>query len=127
MATAAFPTSPQPGTQAMEQLLAAVPQDTRTTLAALYLDLLGPGLEPIAQSLDALPGGDAARLLHKLAGGAAMLQDRDVAQSARTMEYALLAGDTAGALALWPALQAAAARSRAVLAQPAGNSPCRAA
>ena len=100
----------------MQHLLAAVPPETRERLVALYLDLLGPGLDAVDRRLHVDPGGDAAQLLHKLAGGAGMLQDHDVAVHARAMEAALLAGDPAAARASWPALQAAAARSRALLA-----------
>ena len=97
----------------LEDLLALLPPPTRARMASLYLDLLGPTFEAIGR---ALPSSDAAVPLHRLAGGAAMLQDQPVAQLARSMERALLDGDGALALASWPALQAAASRSRAALA-----------
>lgn len=97
----------------MEQLLAQIPSETRWRLLALYLDLLGPEFDTLARHLHSDAGEEAAGLLHKLAGGAAMLQDQDVAQPAHAMEAALLAGDRARARSLWAALQDAASRSRA--------------
>lgn len=99
----------------MEQLLAQLPADTRARLVHLYLDLLGPGLDEVGLRLQAGGGDDVARLVHTLAGGAAMLQDDGVAQPARAMEAALLAGDEEAARACWPQVQAAAARSRSLL------------
>lgn len=100
----------------MQQLLALLPADTRARLVGLYADLLGPAFDALGEQVHGEPHEHAARQLHKLAGGAAMLQDHDVAGPARAMEKALMEGDATAAQALWPALQAAVHRTRALLA-----------
>ncbi|WP_427912009.1 hypothetical protein ACPWT1_15290 [Ramlibacter sp. MMS24-I3-19] len=98
----------------LHEMLALLPAETRERLVVLYLDLLGPGLTAVEATLHQHPA-QAAQPLHRLAGGAAMLQDHGVAQLARSLERALLEGDVEQALAGWPALQAAAEHSRQAL------------
>jgi len=100
----------------MQDLLALLPAQTQQRMVALYLELLGPGLAAVEATLHDAPA-QAVQQLHRVAGGAAMLQDHQVAQLARAIEQALLDDDVDQAIASWPALLAAAASSRQLLQQ----------
>ena len=98
----------------LRALLAALPAETRCELVRMYrqsllnhLDLIGlrPGTngEPLVVAL------------HGLAGSAAMMQDPDLSQAARGMERDLIAGRVDEAWQRWPAIEARARRTLALL------------
>ena len=91
-------------------LLSSLPADTRRELVHMYR-------RSVANHLDLIrlrPGSNGEPLvvaLHGLAGSAALMQDRDLSQAARSMEGDLRAGRVEQAWSRWPALEANARRT----------------
>lgn len=99
---------------ALAALIANLPAETRGELVRMYrrsltnqLDLIG--LRPYTNS-EAL-----VVALHGLAGSAAMMQDKELSTSARSMEGELIEGRVDAAWRRWPTIQALAQRTLAQL------------
>jgi HPt (histidine-containing phosphotransfer) domain-containing protein len=100
---------------AMHALLALVPEAARQGMVQLYRK----AIEEIGAQVDGhiAAGDDAAFLaaVHKIAGSAAMMQDRALSDTARAAEHALRQGRVAEAKSLWSEAQVCAARTVAEL------------
>jgi HPt (histidine-containing phosphotransfer) domain-containing protein len=103
------------GAGPMLRLLGMLPAPTRAEMVRLYGEtLLGP-LQGVGDALRAPVDPQVVALVHKVAGSAAMMQDQDLSQPARALEHALLEGRLEAAVALWPQVREAAARTLGVL------------
>ena len=102
----------------MFSLLAQLPGPVRDKMVGMYRDSLTTQLDQLGQVLGA---GDVVAMqavAHKLAGAAAMMQDRELSQAARSMEIALTEYRAEAAIQAWPRIQAHAQVTLAAL-QPA--------
>lgn len=104
------------GTQPMLRLLGLLPAATRAELVRMYTELLATQLRVVRDGLRAPDDPEVLALVHKIAGSAAMMQDRDLSEPARSMEKALREQRASDAAACWPAVEAAAARTLIALA-----------
>ncbi|HZY19180.1 MAG TPA: Hpt domain-containing protein [Ramlibacter sp.] len=104
------------GTGPMLRLLGMLPAAARGEMVRLYTELLATQVRSIGERLRTPDDPEVVALVHKVAGSAAMMQDQDLSLPARDMEKALREQRTADALACWPLVDAAAARTLAVLA-----------
>jgi HPt (histidine-containing phosphotransfer) domain-containing protein len=98
----------QESLQPMFSLLAQLPAPVRDKMVGMYRDSLASQLAQLGQLLEA---GDVAALqavAHKLAGAAAMMQDRELSQVARSMEVAVTEDRAEAARQAWPRIQARA-------------------
>ena len=98
----------------LRALLSNLPAETRGELVRMYRQSLLNHLDLIGMR----PGTSGEPLVvavHGLAGSAAMMQDQDLSQAARGMERDLAAGRVEDAWKRWPAIEARARRTLAVL------------
>lgn len=96
-------------------LLAMLPQDVRAGMVAMYADSLDTQLALLRQAIEA---GDAQAMqsgAHKLAGSAAMMQDRELSMAARAMEAALRECRADAAVQAWPGILACAELTQCAL------------
>ena len=98
----------------MRRLLAILPAAARAQMVAMYRASLGEQLASLGGLIESgsQAGPDMLDLSHKIAGSAAMMQDRPLSVAAREMETAVHAGRFDDAVRVWPLV---AARGRLTL------------
>lgn len=107
---------PDASLEPMHALLARLPPPVQATMVRMYRDALGEQLALVRAALD---GSDAAALqatAHKIAGSAAMMQDRELSLAARAIEAAAVETDLPRAGEGWQQLQDRALATLAGLA-----------
>lgn len=104
-----------PQFDAMFNLLGILPAATRQEMVRMYSDALVGQTELLGECVARRDVPACTSVSHKIAGSAAMMQDHQLAQAARSMERALIAGRWEDALAHWPQTQACAAATLAGL------------
>jgi hypothetical protein len=104
------------GPQAMLRLLGMLPAATRVEMVRMYGETLRGPLQGVGDALRAPIDPAVVALVHKVAGSAAMMQDPDLSLPTRALEHALHEGRLADAVALWPQVREAAARTLEALA-----------
>ncbi len=101
--------------QSMFALLGQLPAPVRGSMVAMYSESLSGQLESLRQAMQAGDARQMQALAHKMAGGAAMMQDRELSQAARDMEAALQGGDADGAMRAMPRIRSHARATLAAL------------
>ena len=104
-----------PRFDAMFELLAILPAATRQEMVRMYSDALVGQTELLDEGMALRDVPACTSVSHKIAGSAAMMQDQELSQAARSMERALMAGRWEEALAHWPHTRACAAATLASL------------